>query len=212
MSADVHEYVKACVDCRRIKSRRHLLYRELQLLHIPKKSQQNWILNFIIDLSSSVRQRQVLDAVLVMMDRYTKFAKYITARKNREAENIIDVLVEEVFTKYDKPVFFVSNHGSLFTSKFYLSIWLGYSIAFHPQTNRQMKYQNQTLEQYLQDFVNYQQDNWVFWLSLTEYIYNNSVYSLTWISLFKALFGEKLSKCHTIWRQYKSCWKNTLQK
>ena len=199
MSADVDEYVKACADCRRTKPRRHLPYGELQSLPIPKGPRQDWTLDFITDLPPSVRRGQVFDAVLVVVDRYTKFARYIPARKDWEAEDMADVLVEEVFTKYGKPVSFVSDRGSLFTSKFwshlcyYLSIRLGYSTAFHPQTDGQTERQNQTLEQYLRGFVNYQQDDWVFWLSLAEYAYNNSVHSSTGISPFEALFGEKLS-------------------
>ena len=93
----------------------------------------------------------------------------------------------------------MSNCGLLFISKFwshlcyYLSIRLKYSIVFRSQTNEQTEHQNQTLEQYLRGFVNYQQNNWVFWLSLAEYAYNNSVHLSTEISFFKALFGKKLS-------------------
>ena len=75
--------------------------------------------NFITNLSSSVYQGQVFDAVLVVIDRYTKFAKYIPACKDWEAENMVDILIEEVFIKYGKSVFFVSNCGLLFISKFW---------------------------------------------------------------------------------------------
>jgi len=34
------------------------------------------------------------------------------------------------------------------------------SIAFHPQTNRQMKRINQELEQYLRMYINHRQRNW----------------------------------------------------
>ena len=134
-----------------------------------------------------------------MVNRYAKVAKYIPACKNWEAEDMADNLVKNIFTKYGKPVSFVSNCGLLFTLKFqlhlyyYLSIQLGYSTTFHLQTDRQMKYQNQTLEQYLRGFVNYQQDNWIFWLSLAKYAYNNGVHLSTGISTFEALFGKKLN-------------------
>ena len=199
MLTDIQEYVNANADCKRTKLKHHFLYKELQSLFIPKKLQQDWMFNFITDLSPSVYWRQIFDTVLVMKNGYIKFTKYIPACKDWEGENIADILVKKIFIKYGKPVSFMNNCNSLFTSKFwsylcyYLSIRLEYSIVFYPQTNRQIEYQNQTLEQYLQGFVNYQQDNWVFWLSLVEYVYNNSIYLSTEISPFEALFGEKLS-------------------
>ena len=94
----------------------------------------------------------MFDAVLVMVNRYIKFAKYIPPFKNWKAENIADVLVKKVFTKYNKLVFFVNNFSLLFISKFwlylyfYLSIRLEYNIVFHPQTNVQTENQNQILK------------------------------------------------------------------
>ena len=35
------------------------------------------------------------------------------------------------------------------------------SIAFHPQTNRQMERTNQELEQYLRMYINHRQENWL---------------------------------------------------
>ena len=152
MSTDVHKYVKACADYKRTKPRHYLLYKELQSLPIPKRPRQDWTLNFISNLLPNVCQEQMFDTVLVVVDRYIKFARYILAHKDWEAENMANILVKGIFTKYDKLISFVNNHGSLFTSKFwsylyyYLSIQLGYNTAFHPQTNRQMECQNQILE------------------------------------------------------------------
>ena len=39
--------------------------------------------------------------------------------KGWETEDMVNVLVEEVFLKYGKPVLFVSDHGTLFTSHFW---------------------------------------------------------------------------------------------
>ena len=60
----------------------------------------------------------MFDIVLVIVDKYIKFAKYISAHKDWKAEDIINILVKKVFTKYGKPVFFISNCGMLFILKF----------------------------------------------------------------------------------------------
>jgi len=62
------------------------------------------------------------------------------------------------------------------------------STGFHPQTDGQTECQNQTMEQYLRDFCNYQQDNWVELLPLAEFAYNNSVYGSTRMTPFWALY------------------------
>jgi hypothetical protein len=39
-------------------------------------------MNFIIDLSLSKRNEQIYDFILIIIDRYTKYFKYISARKD----------------------------------------------------------------------------------------------------------------------------------
>ena len=91
-----------------------------------------------------------------------------------------DVIFETHFCQKGLPDNFVTDRGSLFTSQYfsslcyYLSVRCRYSTAFHPQTDGQTERQNQTLEQYLRSYINYQQDDWVKWLPLAEFAYNNS--------------------------------------
>jgi len=47
------------------------------------------------------------------------------------------------------------------------------STAFHPQTYGQTKQTNVGMEQYLQVFVNHQQDDWVQWLPMAEFAANS---------------------------------------
>ena len=63
-------------------------------------------------------------------------------------------------------------------------------MAYHPETDGQTKRVNQILEQYLQMFVNYQQDNWSEWLPYAEFAYNNSTHSATKQSPFYTLYGR----------------------
>ena len=38
--------------------------------------------------------------------------------------------------------------------------------------------------------MNYQQDDWLYWLPITEFAYNNSLHSVINMTLFEAMFGE----------------------
>ena len=58
------------------------------------------------------------DSILVVIDQYTKYIKYIPARKNWKAIDLANVLVEDVFSAFGKPVSLTSNQGSLFTSNY----------------------------------------------------------------------------------------------
>ena len=83
----------------------------------------------------------------------------------------------------------------LFTSKFWkvLSTTMGIkqklSMTFHPQTDGQTERMNQTMEQYLRMYCNYQQDDWVELLSLAEFSYNNAFQQTIKCSPFYANYG-----------------------
>ena len=53
-----------------------------------------------------------------------------------------------------------------------------------------MERQNQILEQYLRSYINYQQNNWIWWLPLAEFAYNNAPHAMTGKSLFQEIFSE----------------------
>ena len=63
------------------------------------------------------------------------------------------------------------------------------SSSYHPETNGQSERTNQTIEQYLRCFVNYQQDDWLDLLHSVEFAYNNSEHSSTGYSPFFANIG-----------------------
>jgi len=49
---------------------------------------------------------------------------------------------------------------------------------------------NQELEQYLRMFIDHWQEQWLEWLEMAEFAYNNKVNTLTNISLFRANSGR----------------------
>jgi len=79
--------------------------------------------------------------------------------------------------------------------RFWESLWklLGIkhkmSTAYHPQTDGQTERTNQTLEGYLRNFVNYDQNDWYELLRLAEYAYNNSTTNAHGMSPFDANYG-----------------------
>ena len=68
-------------------------------------------------------------------------------------------------------------------------MWLHFTSGYHPEGDGQTKHTNQTLEQYLYVYCNYQQDNWSELLSLAEFAYNNAPSATTSVSPFFANKG-----------------------
>jgi len=64
-----------------------------------------------------------------------------------------------------------------------------FTSGYHPEGDGQTECLNQTLEQFLQVFCNYQQDNWSELLPLGEFAYNNAPGASTGVSPFFANKG-----------------------
>ena len=73
-----------------------------------------------------------------------------------------------------------------------LGIEMRLSIVFHPQTDRQMEWINQELEQYLQFFTEHRQRDWPEQLATAEFVVNNKVYMATKVLPFMANYGREL--------------------
>src|ERR1700720_169877 len=93
------------------------------------------------------------------------------------------------------PSHVTSDHGVEFVSHFFrslgkaLNMKLHFTSGYHPKGDGQTERTNQTLEQYLRIYCNYQQDNWYELLALAEFAYNNAPSATTGISPFFANKG-----------------------
>ena len=61
---------------------------------------------------------------------------------------------------------------------------LHFTSGYHPEGNGQTERVNQTFEQYIRVYCNYQQDNWSDLLPLAEFAYNNAPNTMTGILPF----------------------------
>ena len=64
------------------------------------------------------------------------------------------------------------------------------STTYHPQTDGQTERVNQTLEQYLRCYIDYQKDDWSKLLSAAEFAYNNATHEGTKESPFFLEYGR----------------------
>jgi transposase InsO family protein len=93
----------------------------------------------------------------------------------------------------------ISDRDTCFTAQFSLALCkvLGIerniSTAYHPQTDGQSERTNQWLEQYLQIYGNYQQDDWAKWLPLVQFVHNAWPSTTTGKTPFKLIMGHTLT-------------------
>ena len=108
---------------------------------------------------------------------------------------LAQLFVLHVFSKHGVPSHVTSDRGLEFVSSFFwtlgkaLDMKLHFTSGYHPKGDGQTERMNQTLEQYLQAYCNYQQDNWSNLLPIAEFAYNNAPNATMGISPFFANKG-----------------------
>ncbi len=148
-------------------------------------------MDFIMDLPSS----HGFDTLLVVVDWLSKQSHFIPMVQSLDTPRLAQLYISSIFKLHGLPSSIVSDRDPLFTSLFWnsltsqLSIQLKLSTAYHPQTDGQTEQVNQCMEQYLQNYCSYQQDDWVNWLGLAEFQYNNLIHDSTHVLPFFTNYG-----------------------
>ncbi|KAJ8456604.1 hypothetical protein ONZ51_g12023 [Trametes cubensis] len=143
-----------------------------------------------MDLIEQLPNSTGYTAILVVVDRLTKQGIFIPTHDTLTALELADLFVLHVFFKHGVPSHVTSDWGSEFVSHFFRSLGkaldmrLHFTSGYHPEGDGQTEQVNQTLEQYLRIYLNYQQDNWSQLLPLAEFAYNNAPSATTGISPF----------------------------
>ena len=129
------------------------------------------------------------------VDRLTKERHYIlctTNENNITTEATAQLLLQNVWKLHGLLSSFTSDRGPQFISGVWKNLCkiLGISANlftfFHPETDGQSEIANQEIEKHLSTFVNYQQDDWVDKLPMTEFAANNNNSLSTKLSPFFA--------------------------
>ena len=196
MKTLIDEYCLACGVCQGSRVRRIKPYGQLAPLPIPANPWEQISMDFIPDLPASVSIEGVeYNAILVVVDRFSKMAHFIPTRKDLSTGDLAHLVVRELVRIHGLPAKIVTDRGSLFAAEFWgdlmhiLRISRDMSTAYHPQTDGQTERLNSLLEQYLRSYTNYNQDDWVLWLPLAEFAYNNSCHASTKDSPFRIVYG-----------------------
>ena len=149
-------------------------------------------LDLIVDLPPS----QGHDSILTITDHdVSKAAIFLPCSQTITGEGIAALFATHVFPHFGVPRKVISDRDARFMSAFttellrILDVSKNMSMAYHPQTDGQSERTNQWLEQYLRIYANHQQDDWVAWLPLAQFVHNSWPSSTTGFTPFKLLMG-----------------------
>ena len=143
-----------------------------------------------MDFIEQLPESRGFTSILIVVDRLSKQGIFIPMHDTITLLDLAKLFVMHVFSKHGVPSHVTSDWGLEFISHFFQSLGkaldmkLHFSSGYHPKADRQTERTNQTLEQYLQVYCNYQQDNWSDLLLLMEFAYNNAPSVTTGITLF----------------------------
>ena len=188
---NIQKFYKSCIICMRSKPQRHKPYGSLQQLPILECLWNSISINFIKKLSFS----SGFDTILVIVDCLLKQVIFIPTHNTITSAELAYLFVIHVFSKHRVLFYITFNHSSKFVSYFFhslgtaLDMRLHFTNGYHPEANSQAEQTNQTLEQYLHIYCNYQQNNWSELLSLAEFSYNNVSSATTGVCPFFANKG-----------------------
>jgi len=131
---DIKKYVQGCLKCQQNKVQHQQRADELHSLEIPKGPWQEISIDMIGPLPSS----NGMDAILVIVDRFTKIIRLKAITMNISSEGIAKIYRDEIWKLHGVPRTILSDRGPQFVLKFMeeftkvLGTKRKLSMAYHP--------------------------------------------------------------------------------
>ena len=189
---DVIDYCKSCDRCQKANKatgKRHGLLQEIQE---PKSRWETINIDFVTGLPPGGKENY--NCVLVVVDRFSKRARFIPCFKENNAMDIALLFWTHIIADVGCPSVIISDRDPKFTSEFWENLFnlmgtkLAFSTAYHPQTDGLAERMIQTLEDMIRRYcafgINYKDKDgfthdWTSLLPALEYAYNSSKHSIT---------------------------------
>jgi hypothetical protein len=192
MQRRIREFVRSCVVCQKQKYNAITPGGLLQPLPISNTVWEDLSLDFITGLPKS----KGYEAVLVAVDRLSKYSHFILLKHPYTAKSIAETFVKEIVRLHGIPNSLVSDRDPLFISHFWMELFklqgtkLKMSSAYHPETDGQTEVINRCLEGYLRCFASDHPKTWSHWIPWAEFWYNSTFHVSIGKTPFEVVYGR----------------------
>jgi hypothetical protein len=155
MQRSIRDFVRACDVCQRQKYNATTPGGLIQPLPIPNAVWEDLSLDFVTGLPKS----KGYEAVLVVVDRLSKYSHFILLKHPYTAKSIAEIFVREVVRLHGIPNSLISDRDPIFVGHFWMELFkqqgtrLKMSSSYHPETDGQTEVINRCLEGYLRCFA-----------------------------------------------------------
>ncbi|KAI7956963.1 hypothetical protein MJO28_004058 [Puccinia striiformis f. sp. tritici] len=194
----VEQYCASCDRCQRANRATGKKFGLLQAIDEPKQRWEVVNMDFVTALPAGGKDS--FNAVLVVVDRFSKRARFLPCYKDNTAMDVALLFWSSIINDVGCPKVIISDRDPKFTSELWQNLFsllgtkLAFSTAYHPQTDGLAERMIQTLEDMIcrycafgiqfKDGEGYTHD-WVSLLPALEYAYNSSVHSSTGMTPFE---------------------------
>ncbi|KAH9648298.1 Endonuclease [Citrus sinensis] len=131
-----------------------------------------------MDFITSLPKSEGCGSIVVVVDRYSKYATFIAAPTNYKVVEAARLFIKHIVKLWGVPKSIVSDRDPRFTGRFWtelfnmLGIDLKFSTSFHPQIDGQTERINGLLEMYLRHYMSAHQRDWAKLLDIAQFSYN----------------------------------------
>ena len=155
MRDDIEAYVRTCLVCQLDKADRQLPAGLLEPLPTASRPWESVTMDFI----SALPKSEGCGSIMVVVDRYSKYATFIAAPTDCKADEAAHLFVKHIIKLWGVSKSIVSDQDPHFTGRFWMELFkmlgtdLKFSTSFHPQMDGQTERINSLLEMYIRHYV-----------------------------------------------------------